>query len=76
MASMHKCVIVLQHSLPAAELHAQLVQICFLVCTSVDSADCRAIQAGLLTPVTFARHRLSPLAAFTSSVYFLHSGRW
>ena len=25
-----------------------------------------AIQAGLLTPLTFARHRLSPLAAFTS----------
>ena len=25
-----------------------------------------AIQAGLLTPFTFARHRLSPLAAFTS----------
>ena len=23
-----------------------------------------AIQAGLLTPLTFARHRLSPLAAF------------
>ena len=33
------------------------------------------IQAGLLTPLTFARHRLSPLAAFTSSAYFLHSGR-
>ena len=26
-----------------------------------------AIQAGLLTPMTFARHCLSPLAAFTSS---------
>ena len=25
-----------------------------------------AIQAGLLTPLTFARHRLSPFAAFTS----------
>ena len=34
-----------------------------------------AIQAGLLTPLTFARHRLSPLAAFTSGVYFLHNGR-
>ena len=33
------------------------------------------IQAGLLTPLTFAWHHLSPLAAFTSSVYFLHSGR-
>ena len=34
-----------------------------------------AIQAGLLTPLTFARYRLSPLAAFTSGVYFLHNGR-
>ena len=33
------------------------------------------IQAGLLTPLTFARHRLSPLAAFTSGVYFLQYGR-
>ena len=36
----------------------------------------RAIQAGLLTPLTFARHHLSPLAVFTSGVYFLHNGRW
>ena len=35
-----------------------------------------AIQAGLLTPLTSARHRLSPLAAFTSGAYFLHNGRW
>ena len=36
-----------------------------------------AIQAGLLTPLNFARHRLSPLAAFTSGAYFLHNGmRW
>ena len=34
-----------------------------------------AIQAGLLTPLTFARHRLSPLAAFTFGAYFLHNGR-
>ena len=34
-----------------------------------------AIQAGLLTPLTFAWHRLSPLAAFTSCAYFLHNGR-
>ena len=33
------------------------------------------IQAGLLTPLTFAQHRLSPLDAFTSGVYFLHNGR-
>ena len=34
-----------------------------------------AVQAGLLTPLTFAQHHLSPLAAFTSDVYFLHNGR-
>ena len=34
-----------------------------------------AIQAGLLTPLTFAWHRLSPLAAFTFGAYFLHNGR-
>ena len=34
-----------------------------------------AVQVGLLTPLTFALHRLSPLAAFTSSAYFLHNGR-
>ena len=28
-----------------------------------------AIQVGLLTPLTFARHRLSPLAAFNSGAY-------
>ena len=35
-----------------------------------------AVQAELLTPLTFAQHRLSPLAAFTSSAYFFHNGRW
>ena len=34
-----------------------------------------AVQAGLLTPLTFVWHRLSPLAAFTSGAYFLHNGR-
>ena len=34
-----------------------------------------AIQAGLLTHLTFAQHHLSPLAAFTSGAYFLHNGR-
>ena len=34
-----------------------------------------AIRAGLLTPLTFARHRLRPLAAFTSGAYFLHNGK-
>ena len=28
------------------------------------------VQAGVLTPLTFALHHLSPLAAFTSGVYF------
>ena len=32
-----------------------------------------AVQAGLLTPLTFARNCLSPFAAFTSGVYFLHN---
>ena len=40
-----------------------------------DSAAYWAIQAGLLTPLTFAWHRLSPLATFTSGAYFLHNGR-
>ena len=33
------------------------------------------VQMGLLTPLTFAPHRLSPLAAFTLGAYFLHNGR-
>ena len=33
------------------------------------------IQAWLLTPLTFTWHRLSHLAVFTSSAYFLHNGR-
>ena len=32
-----------------------------------------AVQAGLLTSLTFAQHCWSPLSAFTSGVYFLHS---
>ena len=34
-----------------------------------------AVQAGLLTPLTFAWHRLNPLAAFNSGAYFIHNGR-
>ena len=30
----------------------------------------------MLTPLTFIQHRLSPMAVFTSSAYFHHSGRW
>ena len=42
-----------------------------------DNSAYWAIQAGLLIPLTFARYRLSPLAAFTSGAYFLHNGmRW
>ena len=33
------------------------------------------VQGSLLTPLTLAQHRLSPLAAFTSGTYFLHNGR-
>ena len=40
-----------------------------------EESDYWAVQAGLLTPLTFAQHRLSPLAAFTSGAYFLHNGR-
>ena len=35
-----------------------------------------AVQPGLLTPLTFAQHHLSPLPAFTSGAYFLQNGRW
>ena len=34
-----------------------------------------AVQAGLLTPLSFTLHRLRPLAGFTSGAYFLHNGR-
>ena len=34
--------------------------------------DYWVIQAGLLTPLTFAWHHLTPMAAFTSGVCFLH----
>ena len=34
-----------------------------------------AIQAGLLTTLTFDWHRLSTLAAFTSGAYFFHNGK-
>ena len=48
----------------------------WLLCATPAGMDLYwAIQAGLLTPLTFARHRLSPLAAFTSGAYFLHTGR-
>ena len=48
-----------------------------LLCRSLmlSVTDYWAVQVGLLTPLTFARHRLSPLAAFTSGAYFLHNGR-
>ena len=38
---------------------------------------CWAVQAGLLTPFTFTRRRLSPLRAFTYGAYlFLNGRRW
>ena len=30
---------------------------------------------GVVNSLDFRQHRLSPLAAFTSSAYFLHNGR-
>ena len=30
---------------------------------------------GVVNSLTFTQHRLSPLAVFTSGVYFLYSGR-
>ena len=48
-----------------------------LLCQSLmlSVTDYWAVQVGLSTPLTFARHRLSPLAAFASGAYFLHNGR-
>ena len=43
---------------------------------SLSSSQYWVVQAGLLTPLTFAWHHLSPLATFTSGAYFLHNGRW
>ena len=34
-----------------------------------------AVRVGLLIPLTFAQHHLSPLTAFTSGTYFLHNAR-
>ena len=31
---------------------------------------------GVVNSLDFGWHCLSPLAAFTSGVYFLHNGRW
>ena len=36
-----------------------------------DNSAIGRFKRGLLTPLTFARHRLSPLAAFTSGAYFM-----
>ena len=41
--------------------------------TNVNHIYYWAVHVGLLTPLTFAWHHLSPLAAFTSGVYFLHN---
>ena len=39
-------------------------------CCEVLPLACPAVQVGLLTPLTFTQHHLSPLAFFTSGVYF------
>ena len=49
--------------------------LCYELVTIASTRHYWAIQAGLLTPLIFARHRLSSLAAFTSGAYFLHNGR-
>ena len=59
----------LYHFLADKKITSLWKEICF-------GASYWAIQVGLLTPLTFAWHRISPLAAFTSSAYFLHNGRW
>ena len=41
--------------------------------TNVNHIYYWAVHVGLLTPLTFAWHHLSPLAAFTSGVYCLHN---
>ena len=63
--TIHRTLHTMHHALPHSTLH-----------TSHNTLlRYWAIQAGLLTPLTFAWHRLSPLAAFTSGAYFLHNGR-
>ena len=72
-----------------APLYAHLFMVCF-VCTRMRMYTYArmnrprhihglslywGVQAGLLTPLTFSRHRLSPLTAFTSGAYFLHNGK-
>ena len=49
----------------------------FCYCISMVLIKAPAVlgDSGLLTPLTFAWHRLSSLAAFISGAYFLHNGR-
>ena len=56
-------------------LHAVLKDDEELEWRSVSGSAYWAVQAWLLTPLTFAQHCISPLAAFTSGAYFLHNGR-
>ena len=46
-----------------------------LLCSSWERGYYWVVQAGLLTPLSFTWHHLSPLAVFTSSAYFLHNRR-
>ena len=62
------------HSLPSSFL-AGLTELHVHEGFARNRRDYWSVQAGSLTPLTFARHRLSPLAAFTSGAYFLHNGR-
>ena len=45
-----------------------------MYCVVCACCDYRVVQAVLLTPLTFTRHRLSPLAVFTSGAHF--SSHW
>ena len=65
------------HALGKAHIHSTPSLRSFLnvVLKTVQWWQYWAVQAGLLTLLTFARHRLSPLAAFTSGAYILYNGR-
>ena len=58
----------------ARSVHTQYQQAVHAALAGVDVRACVYIGC-FITPLTFARHRLSPLAAFASGTYFLHNGR-
>ena len=52
------------------------VRVCACVCVYICSSICVLGRSGGVNSLDFSWPRLSPLAAFTSCVYFLHNGRW